>query len=168
MNALSLVRPDFFLTSRFQLRWKTSEVRKKVSILGGFPLKDFFSTNFSHLNQIEKWPLREVSFCHWTLSKDFFLLDLFLSKRQLPPPPSLSPARESIFIPVFCHNFYRWREWSKRKPCVWYKSNPSDTFWITILLILRITLTDTIYNSRRDDDDDYLFSSLSLSLSLAY
>jgi hypothetical protein len=44
----------------------------------------------------------------------------------------------------------------------------SDSFWMTILLILRITLTDTIYNSRRDDDDDYLFSSLSLSLSLAY
>ena len=72
------------ITDQLQiLRWKTSEVRKKWAFhspSGDFSLKDFFSTNFSHLNQIEKWPLREVSFCHWTPRKISFFLDLFLSK----------------------------------------------------------------------------------------
>jgi hypothetical protein len=31
MNLLSLVRPDYFQTLRFQLRWKTGKAQKKLA-----------------------------------------------------------------------------------------------------------------------------------------
>jgi len=88
MNVLELSTPRFFLNFALPAALEDQQSSKKVSISllnGDFSLKRFVSTNFLHSNRIEfeKWPLREVCPFVIGLLQVSFLLDLFLSRKNL-------------------------------------------------------------------------------------
>ncbi len=145
MNDLSLVSPDFFQPSRFQLCWKTSKGWKKwapqhslqKSEPLGFHYKNPLGRPFANfrcflnLNLYPNWRFEsefafEFGTCilhipwSWSQTEDDLSASVgtFFEKKNSISSSFLSLQESKLSYIFCCHNFVRWWEWSKQIPFV--------------------------------------------------